>query len=103
MTPRFLSEVPSMVRNGTWRVDVAFLNCSMPDKDGYVSFGVSGDVATSAAECASKVIAQINPNMPYSYGDPRIHISELAAAVLVDDPLEEVPTPEPSEKEIKIR
>jgi acyl-CoA hydrolase len=102
MTPRFLSEVPSMVRNGTWRVDVAFLNCSMPDKDGYVSFGVSGDVATSAAECASKVIAQINPNMPYSYGDPRIHISELAAAVLVDDPLEEVPTPEPSEKEIKI-
>lgn len=40
--------------------------------------------------------------MPFSYGDPVIHISELAAAVVVDDPLVEVPTPEPTEKEIKI-
>lgn len=102
VTPRFLGEVPALFRDGTWKIDVALINCSMPDPDGYVSFGVSADVATSAVECADIVIAQINPQMPFSYGDPVIHISRLAAAVQVDDPLVEVPTATPTEKEIKI-
>ena len=93
-TPRFLGEVPALFRDGTWRVDVCLLNCSMPDKDGYVSFGVSADLAFSASECARVVIAQLNPHMPFSYGDPVIHVSRLDAAVLVDDPLVEVPPPE---------
>lgn len=101
-TPYFLGEVPSLMRDGTWKVDVALINCSMPDENGNVSFGVSADVATAAVECADKVIAQINKQMPFSYGDPIINLSELAAAVIVDDPLVEVPTPEPTENEIKI-
>lgn len=101
-TPRFLGEVPQLFRDGTWPIDVALINCSMPDKDGYVSFGVSADVATSAVECAKTVIAQINPHVPFSFGDPVIHISKLSAAVMVDDPLVEVPTAEPTEKEIRI-
>ncbi|MDE6464805.1 MAG: 4-hydroxybutyrate CoA-transferase [Muribaculaceae bacterium] len=100
--PRFLGEVPSLFRSGVCPVDVALINCSLPDKDGYVSFGVSADLATSAVECARTVIAQINPHMPFSYGDPVIHISRLAAAVQVDDPLVEVPTPEPTADEIAI-
>ena len=102
MTPRFLGEVPALFRDGTWRVDVALINCSMPNEEGFVSFGVSADVATSAVECASRVIAQINPHMPFSYGDPVIHMSQLAAAVMVDEPLVEVPTTEPTDKEIAI-
>lgn len=102
MTPRFLGEVPALFRDGTCRVDVALINCSMPDKDGYVSFGVSADLATAAVECADRVIAQINPHMPFSYGDPVIHIDRLAAAVEVDDPLVEVPTAIPTDKEIRI-
>lgn len=74
----------------------------MPNEDGYVSFGVSGDVATSAVECARIIIAQLNPHMPFSYGDPVIHVSKLDAAVLVDEPLVEVPTATPTEKELKI-
>lgn len=101
-TPYFLGEVPSLMRDGTWRVDVALINCSMPDEEGNVSFGVSADVATAAVECANIVIAQINKQMPFSYGDPVINLSQLAAAVVVDDPLVEVPTPEPTENEIKI-
>lgn len=102
MTPRFLGEVPALFRDGTCRVDVALINCSEPDENGYVSFGVSADLATSAVECADRVIAQINPHMPYSYGDAVIHISQLAAMVHVDDLLVEVPTAVPTEKEIKI-
>lgn len=102
MVPRFLGEVPALFRDGTCRVDVAFLNCSMPDENGNVSFGVSADLATSAAECATKVIAQVNPHMPFSYGDPVMHVSQLAAIVQVDEPLVEVPTAVPTENEIKI-
>lgn len=102
MTPRFLGEVPALFRDGTCRVDVALINCSMPDADGNVSFGVSADLATAAVECADRVIAQINPQMPFSYGDAVINVSQLAAAVLVDEPLVEVPTAVPTEKEINI-
>ena len=101
-TPRFLGEVPSLFRDGTWPVDVVLLNCSRPNDEGYVSFGVSADLATSAMQCAKTIIAQINPNMPFSYGDPVVHVSKLAAAVEVDDPLVEVPTPEPSANDIAI-
>lgn len=102
MTPRFLGEVPALFRDGSWPLDVALLNCSMPNEDGYVSFGISADLATAASQCAPILIAQINKQMPFSYGDPIVHISKLAAAVEVDDPLVEVPTAVPTEKEIKI-
>ena len=101
-TPRFLGEVPQLFRSGIWPEDVVLLNCSMPDKDGYVSYGVSADLAVSATECAKIVIAQINPHMPFSYGDPVIHMSRIDAAVEVDDPLVEVPTPEPGAAEAAI-
>ena len=101
-TPRFLGEVPALFRDGTWPIDVAVLNCSLPDEEGYVSFGVSGDVATSASQCARTIIAQINPQMPYSFGDARIHISRITAAVTVDDPLVEVPTAQPTDSDIRI-
>lgn len=102
MVPRFLGEVPALFRDGTCRVDVALINCSMPDENGNVSFGVSADLATSAVECADRVIAQINPKMPFSYGDPVINLSQLAAVVEVDEDLVEVPTAIPTEKEIRI-
>ncbi|MCH5229938.1 MAG: 4-hydroxybutyrate CoA-transferase [Muribaculaceae bacterium] len=101
-TPCFLGEVPSLFREGYWKLDYAFLNCSLPNEDGFVSYGVSADVAVSAVECARHVIAQINPKMPFSYGDPVIHISKLKAMVEVDDPLVEVPTPVPTENETRI-
>lgn len=101
-TPCFLGEVPRLFREGICPVDVCLLNCSLPDKNGYVSYGVSADLAYSAAEGARIVIAQINRRMPFSFGDPVIHLSQLAAAVEVDDPLVEVPTPEPTPAEIAL-
>lgn len=101
-TPRFLGEVPALFRDGSWPVDVVLLNCSMPDENGYVSYGVSADLAVSATQCAKTIIAQLNTHMPFSHGDAVVHISEIAAAVLVDDPLVEVPTQEPGPAETAI-
>ncbi|MDE7097072.1 MAG: 4-hydroxybutyrate CoA-transferase, partial [Muribaculaceae bacterium] len=100
--PRFLGEVPALMRDGTCRVDVALLNCSMPNDEGLVSFGVSADLATEAVECADRVIAQINPQMPFSEGDAVINIADIDACVQVDEPLVEVPTAVPTDAEIRI-
>ena len=81
---------------------MAILNLSRPNEEGYCSFGVSADLAVSAVECAKTVIAQVNTAMPFSYGDAVIHLSRVAAAVEVDDPLVEVPSATPSEIESRI-
>ena len=100
--PAFLGEIPGLFRDGTLPVDVAILNLSRPNEEGYCSFGVSADLAVSAVECARTVIAQINTAMPFSYGDAVIHLSRVAAAVEVDDPLVEVPSATPTDIERRI-
>ena len=100
--PCFLGEVPGLFRSGRVPVDVAFLNVSEPDEEGYCSYGISADIAFSGAECAKKVIAQVNKYMPRTFGDPVIHISKLAAVCRGDVPLVEVPTPVPNEIETRI-
>ena len=100
--PAFLGEIPGFFRDGTLSVDVALLNLSRPNAEGYCSYGVSADLAVSAVECAKTVIAQINDAMPFSYGDALIHTSRIAAAVEVNDPLVEVPSATPNEVESRI-
>ena len=39
MTPIFLGEVPGMFRRREFPVDVAFINCSLPDENGFCSLG----------------------------------------------------------------
>lgn len=101
-TPRFFGQVPQLFRDGTIKLDVAFINCSRPNEDGYVSFGVSSDLTPSAVEVAPVIIAQINPLMPFTYGDSMIHMSRLDAIVEVKDPLAETPDIKPSANELKI-
>lgn len=100
--PAFLGEIPGLFRSGMLPVDVALLNVSEPNQEGYCSYGVSADLAVSAVECAKTVIAQVNKAMPFSYGDALIHVSRLAAAVEVDAPLVELPTSVPNEIESRI-
>lgn len=97
--PGFLGEIPEFFRQGLIPLDVVFLNVSLPDKDGFCSYGVSADLTVSAVECAKVIIAQVNKQMPYSYGDALIHISKIDACVEVDEPLVALPIAVPNEKE----
>lgn len=101
-TPRFFGQVPQLFREGSIKLDVALVNCSLPDKNGFVSFGVSSDITPAAVECAKVIIAQINPLMPFTYGDSVIHISRFDALVAVNDPLAETPDLAPTERELAI-
>ena len=97
--PAFLGEIPFLFRSGQVPLDVTLLNVSEPDEEGYCSYGVSADLAFSAAECSKVIIAQVNKYMPRTFGDPVIHVSKIDAMVRGDEPLVEVPTVVPNEVE----
>jgi acyl-CoA hydrolase len=63
-TPVFLSEIPLLFSRNILSIDVAIVQVSPPDSNGYCSLGTSVDIAKSAIKNAKKVIAQVNPRMP---------------------------------------
>ena len=86
-TPVFLSELPYLFRRKVVPLDVVFIHVSPPDIHGYCSLGVSVEATLAAIESAKKVIAQVNPKMPRTFGDGIIHISEIDYLVEVDVPI----------------
>jgi acyl-CoA hydrolase/GNAT superfamily N-acetyltransferase len=95
-TPIFLSEIPGMFRNGRIPVDVALIQVSPPDRHGFCSLGVDVNVTRSAVVAAKAVIAEVNEQMPRTWGHTFIHVDHLTAMVPSDRPLLELPTPEPA-------
>jgi acyl-CoA hydrolase len=96
-TPIFLSQIEGLFESGDMPLDVALIQVSPPDAHGFCSFGVGVDTTLTAAKTARFVIAQVNDQMPRTYGDSFIHASELDAVVEVSRPLCELPKVEITE------
>jgi len=82
-TPVFLSQVEEMFENGQMPIDVALVQVSPPDAHGFCSFGVGVEATLNAARHAKLVIAQVNDQMPRTFGDCFIHVNDLDAVVEV--------------------
>lgn len=100
--PCSLSDTARIIREGFQPVDGVFLTVSEPDEEGYVSLGTSVDCTLAAIEQARYVIAQVNRNMPFCYGDARIPMSKITAFVRNDVPLLEAEFPPLSEQDVMI-
>ncbi len=101
-TPVFLSELPNLFRKNVLPIDVAFIHVSPPDIHGYCSLGVSVEATVAAIENAKIVIAQVNPQMPRTFGDGILHVSEIDYLVEVNLPIHEHPVAAFSKEEEKI-
>ena len=101
-TPVFLSELPSLFRKKILPLDVAFIHVSPPDIHGYCSLGVSVEASVAAIENAKIVIAQVNKNMPRTFGDGIIHVSEIDYLVEMNTPIHTHETEDFSAEEEKI-
>ncbi|TBX69534.1 acetyl-CoA hydrolase/transferase family protein [Flavobacterium silvisoli] len=86
-TPVFLSELPHLFRKNVLPIDVAFIHVSPPDRHGYCSLGVSVEATIAAIEKAKIVIAQVNPQMPRTFGDGILHVEEIDYLVDVNMPI----------------
>lgn len=87
--PVFLSDIPDLFRE-KMHIDVALVQVSPPDIHGYCSLGVSVDVARSAVNTATHIIAQVNPKVPRTHGDSLVHTQRFTSMVFHDEDLPEV-------------
>jgi len=101
-TPIFLSDIPRLFSSGQLPLDAALIQVTPPDERGMCSFGISVDIVKSAAENASLVIAQVNPQMPRTLGNSFIHVQDIDILVPTDTPLLEMKPPEPDNVTKKI-
>jgi len=101
-TPVYLSEIEELFESGAMPLDVALLEVSPPDAHGFCSFGVGVDTSLTAAKCARYVVAQVNDQMPRTYGDSFIHVSKIDAVVESSRPLCAMSKPEITDMHIAI-
>ena len=87
-----LSQIETWCRE-TARPDVAFLEVSPPDENGFMSYGAFGTAFHDVMrELASTVVLQVNPRVPYVYGEKnRLHISQADLVVEAEDDPDTVP------------
>lgn len=86
-TPIYLSEIEELFESGAMPLDVALIQVSPPDSHGFCSFGVGVDTTLTAANLARYVVAQVNDQMPRTYGDSFIHVNDIDVVVEHSRPL----------------
>ncbi len=85
--PIFLSDIPGLFLSGQVKLDVAFLQLSPPDHNGYCSLGTSCDAAKAAFETAKFIVAEINESMPRTHGNNIVPLSRVDTFIATDRPL----------------
>ncbi len=95
-TPIFFSDIPRLFRSGELPVDVALIQVTPPTEQGMCSLGVSVDITKSAAENAGFVIAQVNPQMPWTMGDNLLYVHDIDFLVPGESPIIEATLPKPT-------
>ncbi|CAH2006398.1 unnamed protein product [Acanthoscelides obtectus] len=85
--PIFLSEIPILFYKKIIEPTYAVIQVSPPDQHGYCSLGTSVDCVRAGMSHSKIIVAQVNPNMPRTFGDGIIHISHIDYACKVDQPL----------------
>lgn len=86
-TPIFLHEIESLFEGGDLPIDVSLIQVSPPDDHGFCSYGVGVDITLTATKVAKIVVAQVNAQMPRTYGDSFIHVSQIDRIVEASQPL----------------
>ncbi len=77
LVPSRTSSIPWLFKSGSIDVDVAFIQITPPDEQGFSSLGISLDAARYAMEHASLIVGEINEEIPSTQGDTFVHVSDF--------------------------
>lgn len=91
--PNYFSEIPTQIGRGQIAADVVFSMASPMDADGYFALSLGADYTMAAVARARAIVLEVNSNVPFAYGNCRVHISQVTALVENDDPVMEVGLP----------
>lgn len=90
-TPCCFYQVPELFHT-TMPLDVALVTVTPPDENGMVSLGVSVDYDYEAIMTAKVTIAQVNDQMPFTYGK-LVPVEKITYFVEHSSPIIELPPP----------
>ncbi len=91
--PNCFSEIPQLIERGFMAADVVFAMASPMDPHGYFSISLGTDYTMAAIAKARAVVLEVNPHVPFAYGNCHVHISQVAALVESTEPIVEVGLP----------
>lgn len=99
--PAAFSAASDVLCNQT-EIDTFITTVSPMDRHGWFTFGCNNDYATSVARAAKRLIVEVNPNLPRTFGDGLLHISEVDAVIEHEAPLFETPVRQLSPEDVTI-
>ncbi|MEQ8587262.1 MAG: acetyl-CoA hydrolase/transferase C-terminal domain-containing protein [Thalassobaculaceae bacterium] len=82
--------------------DTFVTTVSPMDRSGHFSLGTNPDYAAELVRKARRVIVEVNRNMPRTFGENLLHISQVDAVIEHDAPLMELPSHAPGPEDIAI-
>ena len=91
--PNYFSEIPHQIERGQIASDVVFSMASPMDAHGFFAVSLGADYTMAAIAKARAVVLEVNPNVPFAFGNCLVHISQVAALVESDQPVLEVGLP----------
>ena len=92
-TPNYFSEIPAMIAGDQIGADVVFSLASPMDAHGYFSISLGADYTMAAIAKARAIVLEVNPNVPFAYGNCHVHVSQVTALVESSEPVLEVGLP----------
>lgn len=89
--PIYYSAIPGLLRDDvSWKMDICLVQVSPPDEHGFCSMGIAVDIGKTALDTSRRIIAQVNPRMPRTFGDTFVHVTRFDQIVEWEEPLLEV-------------
>jgi acyl-CoA hydrolase len=91
--PNYFSEIPHQIERGQIAADVVFSMASPMDAHGFFAVSLGADYTMAAIAKARVVVLEVNPHVPFAFGNCHVHISQVTALVENDQPVMEVGLP----------
>ena len=86
--------MPQLFDRGLMPSDVVFALASPMDNHGYFSISLTPDYTMAAMRNARAIVLEVNPHVPFAFGNCHIHINDVAAVVEDETPVSAVGLPQ---------
>lgn len=86
LIPARILQIPRIIKSKRIPIHVAILQITPPNVNGYCSLGVAIDVAREAMQEATLVVGEINRDIPFTFGDTIVSISDFDLLVESTEP-----------------
>ncbi len=86
LIPSRFVKIPQLIESRLAPVDVAIVQITPPNEAGFCSLGIAVDVAREVLDQAATRVGEINTDIPCTFGDTFVHVSEFNFLVPSTEP-----------------